>query len=42
MRDLIPLIELVKELKGVIPSYDSAPEILFTVFEDTKIYLDLC
>jgi len=41
MRDVIPLMELLKELKEVVPSEDSAPTIHCTIFEDNKGCIDL-
>ena len=41
MRDVIPLMELLKELKEVVPANTSAPIIHCTIFEDNKGYIDL-
>ena len=41
MRNVIPLMELLKELKEVVPSEDSAPTIHCTIFEDNKDCVDL-
>ena len=41
MRDIIPLMELLKELKEVVPSEDSAPTIHCTIFEDNNGCIDI-
>mgnify|MGYP005702975783 FL=1 len=41
LRDAIPLIELLKELKGTIPFTDTIPEVHCTIFEDNKGCIEL-
>ena len=41
LRDVIPLLGLLGELKKVIPTEDSSPKIHCTVFEDNKGCIDL-
>ena len=41
MRDVIPLLDLLKELSDVIPSEDTTPKIHCTIFEDNKGCIDL-
>ena len=41
MRDVIPLLDLLKELSDVIPSRDTTPNIHCTILEDNKGCIDL-
>ena len=41
MRDVIPLLDLLKEPSLVIPSEDATPKIHCTIFEDNKGCIDL-
>ena len=41
MRDVIPLLDLLKELGEAIPSEDATPNIHCTIFEDNKGCIDL-
>ena len=41
LRDAIPLIELLKELKGTIPFTDTIPEVHCSIFEDNKGCIEL-
>ena len=36
LRDVLPLMELLKEVKNTIPSEDKIPIIHYTIFEDNK------
>ena len=41
LRDDIPLIELLKELKGTIPFIDTIPDVHCSIFEDNKGCIEL-
>ena len=41
LRDVIPLVELIKELESVIPKSENIPEIHCSVFEDNMGCIDL-
>ena len=41
MRDVIPLLDLLKEISEVITSEDTTPKVHCIIFEDNKGYIDL-
>ena len=41
LRDVIPLLALLEELKGTIPREDAIPKVHCTIFEDNKGCIDL-
>ena len=41
MRDVVPMINLLEELKRIIPILEGSPKVLCTVFEDNRSCIDL-
>lgn len=41
LRDVIPLLDLLRELSNAIPSDDNTPKIHFSIFEDNKGCIDM-
>ena len=41
LREVIPLMELLKEIDGIFPLHLSTPQIKCTVYEDNESYISL-